>query len=133
MSEDPTASVTLSLTAVRVTDLARSRAFYTAGCGFAEQNSFSTEAFDAVILRAGTAGIELIAPHGEPAPADHGTMFVKLVLNTGDVAGLLAAACAHGGTEEMPATTSDRFGGRTIGTVRDPDGYLIEVVSPAAR
>lgn len=133
MSEAPTAPITLSLTAVRVTDLARSRAFYTDGCGFAEESSFSTDAFDAVILRAGTAGIELIAPHGEPAPVDHGSMFVKLVLNTGDVAGLIATACAHGGTEEMPATTSDRFGGRTIGKVVDPDGYLIEVVSPVAR
>ncbi|MFI9411313.1 VOC family protein [Nocardia gamkensis] len=116
---------------MRVTDLARSTEFYTAGCGFAEENAFSTDTFDAVILRAGRAGVELIAPHGEAAPVDHGTMFVKLVLNTADVAGLLAAACAHGGTEEMPATTFTRFSGHTIGKVRDPDGHLIEVTSTA--
>jgi catechol 2,3-dioxygenase-like lactoylglutathione lyase family enzyme len=133
MSGTRTAPVTLSLTAIRVTDLTRSTEFYTAGCGFAEENSFSTDAFDAVILRAGTAGVELIAPQGDPTPPDHGTMFTKLVLNTEDVARLLAAACAHGGTEEMPATTLARFGGRTIGKVRDPDGYLIEVVSRTAR
>ncbi|MGA4792035.1 VOC family protein [Nocardia sp. AB354] len=129
MSGPPTAPVTLSLTAIRVTDLARSAQFY-AACGFVEETSFSTDTFDAVILRAGTAGVELIAPHGDPAAPDHGTMFTKLVVNTEDVAGLLAAACAHGGAEEMPATTLARFGGRTIGKVRDPDGYLVEVVSP---
>ncbi|MBF6079543.1 VOC family protein [Nocardia beijingensis] len=133
MSGAPTTPVTLSLTAIRVTDLARSAEFYTAGCGFAEENAFSTDTFDAVILRAGTAGVELIAPHGDPAPPDHGTMFTKLVLNTDDVAGLLAAACARGGTEEMPATTLARFGGRTVGMVRDPDGYLLEFVSPTAQ
>ena len=131
MSGTPTAPVTLSLTAIRVTDLARSAQFYTA-CGFVEETSFSTDTFDAVILRAGTAGVELIAPHGDPAAPDHGTMFTKLVVNTEDVAGLLAAACAHGGTEEMPATTLARFG-RTIGKVRDPDGYLVEVVSPTGQ
>ncbi|MGY5309340.1 VOC family protein [Nocardia gipuzkoensis] len=130
MNGTPTAPVTLSLTAIRVTDLARSTEFYTAGCGFARENAFSTDAFDAVILRAGRAGVELIAPHGDPTPVEHGTMFVKLVLNTADVVGLLAAACAHGGTEEMPATTSARFGGRTIGKIRDPDGHLIEIISP---
>ncbi|BDT91412.1 MULTISPECIES: VOC family protein [Nocardia] len=131
MNGTPTAPVTLSLTAIRVTDLARSTEFYTAGCGFARESGFSTGTFDAVILRAGRAGVELIAPHGDPAPVEHGTMFVKLVLNTADVVGLLAAACAHGGTEEMPATTSASFGGRTIGKVRDPDGHLIEIASPA--
>lgn len=133
MSGTPTGGVTLSLIAIRVTDLSRSVEFYTAGCGFPEERSFATDTFDAVILRAGTAGVELIAPHGAPAAPDHGTMLVKLVLNTEDVAGLLDSACAHGGTEEMPATTLPRFGGRTIGKVRDPDGYLIEVVSSIAR
>ncbi|MEU1525489.1 VOC family protein [Nocardia rhamnosiphila] len=130
MSEGATAAVTLSLTAIRVTDLARSTDFYSTGCGFTVENEFSTDAFDAVILRAGKAGLELIVPHGVPTPPEHGTSFVKLVLNTADVAGLLAAACARGGTEEMPATTSARFGGRTIGMVRDPDGHLIEIVGP---
>lgn len=133
MSGTSTTPVTFSLTALRVTDLARSTEFYTAGCGFTEERSFTTDTFDAVILRAGTAGVELIAPHADTAKPDHGTMLVKLVLNTADVAGLMVGACAHGGTEEMPATALARFGGRTIGKVRDPDGYLIEVVGPVPR
>ncbi|MBF6451155.1 VOC family protein [Nocardia elegans] len=128
MSASPT---TLSLTALRVSDLTASTAFY-AGCGFVEERSFSTDTFDAVILRAGTAGIELIAPRTTDTAPEHGNMLVKLVLNTSDVVGLLARACAHGGVEEMPATVLTHFAGRTVGKLRDPDGYLIEVVSPPA-
>ncbi|MBF6387734.1 VOC family protein [Nocardia farcinica] len=126
-------TVTLSLTAIRVADLARATEFYTAGCGFVEENAVATDAFDAVILRAGAAGIELIAPRGESAPPEHGTMFTKLVCHADDVAAVMAAACAHGGAEEMPATALERFGGRTIGMVRDPDGYLLEFVGPPAQ
>ncbi|WP_040858879.1 VOC family protein [Nocardia niigatensis] len=133
MTSTPPVPTILSLTALRVTDLAKSAEFYTTGCGFVEENSFSTDTFAAMILRAGSAGVELIMPHVDALPPDHGSMFVKLVLNTENVAGLMAAACEHGGTEEMPATTSERFGGRTIGKVFDPDGYLIEVVSSPAR
>jgi len=130
MTAGTRAPVTLSLTALRVTDLARSVEFYTAGCGFTRERAFATDTFDAVILRAGTAGVELIAPRDGGAPPEHGTMLVKLILNTEDVAGLLAAACAHGGVAELPATAAAAFGGRVIGKVRDPDGYLLEVVGP---
>ncbi|MGW5106233.1 VOC family protein [Nocardia sp. NPDC004123] len=127
-----TSPITLSLTALRVSNLAVATAFYTEGCGFAEERAFSTDAFDVVILRAGTAGIELLAPRAGQSAPDHGNMLVKLVLNTSDVAGLLARACANGGVEEMPATVLTQHAGRTIGAVRDPDGYLIEVVGPPA-
>ncbi|WP_280218202.1 VOC family protein [Nocardia neocaledoniensis] len=126
------APLLLSLTALRVTDLVRSAEFYEQ-CGFVRERSFATGTFDAVILRAGASGIELIAPHGDPAPVEHGSMFTKLVCNTDDVAGVMRAACARGGTAEMPPTARAEFAGRTIGTVRDPDGYLIEFVSPAAQ
>ncbi|MFG3524297.1 VOC family protein [Nocardia nova] len=124
------ARTTLSLTAIRVSDLPAATEFYTAGCGFTEERSIATDAFDAVIVRAGTAGIQLIAPRANAAAPDHGDMLVKLVLNTADVAALLARGCAHGGTQEMPATVLTEFG-CTIGKLRDPDGYLIEVVGPS--
>ncbi|WP_280402342.1 VOC family protein [Nocardia carnea] len=129
MSSEPAlAATTLSLSALRVTDLAKSTDFYTAGCGFEVEREFATARFDAVILRAGPAGIELIAPRDEPEPPQLGNMFVKLVLNTADVPGLLARACRYGGTEETPATVLPEFGGITIAILRDPDGYRIELV-----
>ncbi|MET7769977.1 VOC family protein [Nocardia sp. NPDC005366] len=133
MRETSSAGTTLSLTAIRVTDLRRSAEFYTTGCGFDAEREFSTNTFDAAILRAGTAGIELIVPRDHAAAPDHGNMFVKLIINTDDVAGLLSRACAHGGTVEMPATALAEFGGRILGKVRDPDGHLIEVVGLPSR
>ncbi|NKY55223.1 VOC family protein [Nocardia flavorosea] len=122
------AATVLSLSAFRVTDLAKSTEFYTAGCGFEVEREFATATFDAVILRAGPAGIELVAPRDEPQPPQPGNMFVKLVLNTPDVPGLLARACRYGGTEEKPVTVLPEFGGVTIAILRDPDGYQIELV-----
>lgn len=127
-SEQALAATTLSLSALRVTDLAKSTEFYTAGCGFEVEREFATARFDAVILRAGPAGIELIAPRDEPKPPQLGNMFVKLVLDTADVSGLLARACRYGGTEEAPATVLPEFGGITIAILHDPDGYRIELV-----
>ncbi|MEV0366796.1 VOC family protein [Nocardia fusca] len=122
------AATVLSLSAIRVADLVKSTEFYTAGCGFEVEREFATAAFDAVILRAGPAGIELIAPRNEPQPPQLGNMFVKLVVNTPDVPGLLARACRYGGTEEKPVTVLPEFGGMTIAVLRDPDGYHIELV-----
>lgn len=118
----------LSLGAIRVADLAKSTEFYTAGCGFEVEREFSTASFDAVILRAGSAGIELIGPHDDAQAPQPGNMFVKFVLDTPDVSALLAHACGHGGVEEMSATALPEFGGITIAVLRDPDGYRVELV-----
>ncbi|MEU1953554.1 VOC family protein [Nocardia rhamnosiphila] len=122
------AGTILSLGAIRVADLAKSTEFYTAGCGFEVEREFSTPGFDAVILRAGSAGIELIAPRDDARAPQPGNMFVKFVLNTPDVSALLAQACGHGGVEETPATALPEFGGITIAVLRDPDGYRVELV-----
>ncbi|MEV3964390.1 VOC family protein [Nocardia sp. NPDC050193] len=118
----------LSLGAIRVTDLAKSREFYTAGCGFEVEREFATAGFDAVILRAGSAGIELIEPRDDAEPPQLGNMFVKFVLNTPDVSALSARARRYGGSEETPPTVLPEFGGITIAVLRDPDGFRIELV-----
>ncbi|MGV9709070.1 VOC family protein [Gordonia sp. NPDC003424] len=119
----------MSLTAIRVTDLSASAEFYSAGCGFVQEREFSTADFDAVILRAGAAGVELIRATGDGARrvSDHGNMLVKLVLNVSDVADRIERACAAGGTQVTAATDMPQYG-MTIGVVDDPDGYRIEFV-----
>ncbi|MGW0044790.1 VOC family protein [Rhodococcus sp. NPDC003348] len=119
-------ATTLSLTAVRVSDLARSVAFYVDGCGFAHERDLETPTFRASILRAGAAGLELLVP-AEPEPLEYGNVLVKIVLGTDDVVACMTAACAHGGTEETPPTLLEAYG-MVIGTVRDPDGHLVEFV-----
>ena len=126
-TSDPATNM-LSLTAIRIADLERSVNFYTAGCGFVRGAEFATPEFEVVVVRAGAAGIELMAARdGEQfAEADHGNMFVKVVVNTADTAAQVERAVAHGGTMEVPVTVLEQYGGMVIAMVRDPDGYLIE-------
>lgn len=128
-AQSPDTRTLLSLTALRVTDLERSAEFYIRGCGFVHDKDLHTPHFRASIVRAGAAGLELVLPTGIDAetPHDHGSMFVKIVLNTDDVEVRMADACSHGGVEETPVTELEAYG-MVIGTVRDPDGYLVEFV-----
>jgi len=127
--QNPDTQTLLSLTALRVADLARSAEFYIRGCGFVHDKNLDTPHFRASIVRAGAAGLELVLPTGAAAetPPEHGNMFAKIVLNVDDVDGRMADACRHGGVEETPATKLEAYG-MVIGTVRDPDGYLVEFV-----
>ena len=127
--QSPDTQTLLSLTALRVADLDRATEFYIRGCGFVHDKDLDTPTFRASIIRAGAAGLELVLPANDDAgdPPEHGNMLVKIVLNTDDVERRMADACNHGGVEETPATKLDAYG-MVIGTVRDPDGYLVEFV-----
>jgi lactoylglutathione lyase len=118
----------LSLTAINVEDLDRAADFYIEGCGFVHDKDLETPTFRARIVRAGDAGIELIAPLDRSDDVlDHGNMMVKLVVTVADTADRVARACAHGGIEVLPVTLLADHG-MVIATVRDPDGYLVEFV-----
>ncbi|MGW0023519.1 VOC family protein [Rhodococcus sp. NPDC003383] len=132
MTPDASPQTTMSLTALRVADLDRAVEFYIRGCGFVHDKDLTTPAFRAAIVRAGVAGLELVLPTdgGADAAPDHGNMLVKIVVNTTDTEAQMADACAHGGTEVTPATGLEAYG-MVIGSVRDPDGYLVEFVQRA--
>ena len=123
---------TLSLSALRVTDLERATEFYVRGCGFVHDKDLATPTFRATIVRAGVAGLELVLPTDGAAgdAPDHGNMLVKIVVNTEDTSARMADACAHGGTEVTPAARLEAYD-MVVGTVRDPDGYLVEFVQRA--
>lgn len=130
-AEQTGSKTVLSLTALWVADLDRAVDFYVGGCGFTEASRFPGRGFEAAILRAGDAGLELMVPvsdsSGDSAAASRDAGgFNKLVLTVDDVEARLAAATEHGGTVEMPATTVEQYG-LVIGMVRDPDGYLVEM------
>ncbi len=137
MNTDPmtsgTTEVVLSLVALRVSDLRASTDFYVRGLGFVVERELDTPAFDAVILRAGTAGVELICPKGaaEEANPDDGDMFGKIVLNVGDAATVARCALEFGGTEVSPVVEHAAYG-MAIGLVADPDGHRLELVSRIA-
>jgi len=58
---------------------------------------------------------------------DIGTGYEKIVLACDDVAGAYERALAEGGTSQLEPRTIEAMN-LTVALVRDPDGYLIELV-----
>lgn len=124
-----TVTFELSLTALRVSDLERAQRFWVEGCGFPLRSSFSTQNFDAAIVGAdGTAGLELVREHESTiAPGTPGG-FWKIVLASDDVTAAQNRLVEHGGSVVMEAQPLEHLDGLVIGIVKDPDGYLVELV-----
>ena len=113
---------------INVTDLERSVAFYT-GLGLA--NTSRTEipqALEAIVEHPPGGSKLQLAQQKEPAePFEIGTGFWKLYVNTGDIAATYEAAVAAGASVDSAPQRLEQWP-VTIAFVRDPDGYLVELV-----
>jgi len=114
---------------INVTDLEASVAFYSSLGLECTSRTEIPQAHEAILEHAGGYGGKLqLAQQKEPAdPFDLGTAFWKLYVNTPDAAGTYAQALAAGATAETEPERMDRWP-VTVGFVRDPDGYLVELV-----
>ena len=113
---------------INVTDLERSVAFYEA---LGLENTSRTEipqAYEAIVGRPDHGGKLQLAQQKEQAlPLELGNAFWKLYVNTQDIAATFEAATAAGATVESAPERLDRWP-VTIAFVKDPDGYLVELV-----
>jgi lactoylglutathione lyase len=113
---------------INVADLDRSVAFYTALGLTCTSRTEIPQAFEAIVEHPGGGSKLQLAQQKEPEqPLDLGTAFWKLYVNTHDVNATHAAALAAGARPESPPQRLDRWP-VTIAFVRDPDGYLVELV-----
>lgn len=113
---------------INVTDLERSVAFYEALGLRCTSRTEIPQAHEAILQHPDHGGRMQLAQQKEPAdPFDLGTGFWKLYVNTTDAAALYATALAAGAVAETPPERLDRWP-VTIAFVRDPDGYLVELV-----
>jgi lactoylglutathione lyase len=71
--------------------------------------------------------LQLAEQKVQEAPLDRGTAFWKLYVNTRDIGVTYEKALAAGATAESPPERLDRWP-VTVAFVRDPDGYLVELV-----
>ena len=121
---------------INVTDLERSVAFYT---GLGLTNTSRTEipqALEAIVEHPPGGSKLQLAQQKEPAdPFEIGTGFWKLYVNTRDIAATYDAALAAGAVSDESAPQRLEQWPVTIAFVRDPDGYLVELVRapPLAR
>jgi len=114
---------------INVTDLDASVAFYeTLGL----TNTSRTEipnAFEAIMEDAGLKGGKLQLAHQkqQSGAVDHGNAFWKLYVNTNEIDARFQAAVDGGHRSESAPERLDRWP-VTVAFLRDPDGYLVELV-----
>ena len=114
---------------INVSDLDRSVEFYTRGLGLQEKGKYDLGHMHEVLIGGDgdSVSIFLIKYTSRSEAPDLGTGFEKLVLACGDVAAAHAQALAEGATSQLEPRTIEAMG-LTVAMVRDPDGYLIELV-----
>jgi lactoylglutathione lyase len=113
---------------LNVSDLDRSVAFYEALGLACTSRTEIPQAFEAIVENPdGGSKLQLARQNDHEPPLDLGTGFWKLYVNTRDMAATFAAAQAAGATVESAPEKLDRWP-VTVAFVRDPDGYLVELV-----
>ena len=122
-------SVQISGFGINVSDLDRSTEFYTRGLGLVEKAKYDLGHMHEVLVgdESDSATILLIKYTSRSGAPDLGTGYEKIVLVVDDVAGIYERALAEGGSTEVEPKTIEKMG-LTVAMVRDPDGYLIELV-----
>jgi lactoylglutathione lyase len=119
-------TVTVGAYCINVRDLETSVAFY---CALGLRNDSRTEIEDAyeAIMAHPSTGSRLQLAQQKHTPFQAGNAFWKLYVNTPDIADTFARAVAAGATVEAAPEKLDRWP-VTVAFVRDPDGYLVEIV-----
>jgi len=119
----------ISGSGINVSDLDRSTEFYTRGLGLVEKGKYDLGHMLEVIVGSENEAVSifLIKYTDRSEPPELGTGFEKLVLACDDVAATYERAMAEGATSQLEPRTIESMG-LTVAMVRDPDGYLIELV-----
>jgi lactoylglutathione lyase len=115
---------------INVTDLERSVHFYETVLGFEVTHRIEVpDVGVSEVVLAGANGhrIQLARHHDQQGPIDHGNALWKLYLDTDDCEGLYRR-CIDAGIESVSEPQRlDRWP-VTAAFVKDPDGYLVEIL-----
>jgi len=124
--------VSLDQYCINVSDLARSELFYTEGLGLSVTHRIEIPGVSEVVL-AGASGnrLQLAYHHDQSGPIQHGGGLWKLYLDTDDCNALYARALAAG-AEAVSAPQHLAEWNVDVAFIRDPDGYLFEIVQMGA-
>jgi len=114
---------------INVSDLDRSADFYTRALGLQEKGKYDLgHMLEVLVGSEGAAVSILLVKYTDRSEAPEiGTGFEKIVLACDDVAAVYERALAEGGTSQLEPRTIEAMK-LTVAMVRDPDGYLIELV-----
>lgn len=120
--------VSLDQYCINVRDLARSERFYTEGLGLTVTHRIEIPGVSEVVLKGASGNrLQLAWHHDADGAIQHGNGLWKLYLNTDDCAGLYARSVAAG-AEAVSAPQHLAEWNVHVAFIRDPDGYLFEIV-----
>jgi lactoylglutathione lyase len=116
---------------INVDDLDRSAEFYTGALGLQEKAKYDLGEMHEVLIggEQDTSAILLVKHSTRTEKPEPGSGFEKIVLLTDDVGGAYERALAQGGSSVSEPRTLEQMGIK-MALVRDPDGYVIELIEP---
>ena len=114
---------------IYVEDIVRSERFYTEAVGLKVQSRTEIPGVHEIVLAADKGGgrLQLAERYEERQPIDHGVALWKVYMNVDDCKEVYERCMAAGAVSEMEPTLLDRWP-VTVAFLRDPDGYLIELM-----
>ena len=114
---------------INVTDIERSIEFWDGIMGIPLQSRTEIDTAHEAVLQAPQGGsrLQLAQQLDQAGPIDMGTALWKLYVNTSDIRALYDKALAWGCESVMEPTHLDRWPVQ-MAYIKDPDGYLIELI-----
>ena len=114
---------------INVSDLEQSIAFYTQVLGLKLEHRIELPGLTEAVLVGddGAARIQLAQQLEQDAPIKHSNGFWKLYINTDDCIGLYKKAIDNGIESVSEPRILDQWN-VTIAFIKDPDGYVIELM-----
>ena len=114
---------------INVSDLERSTRFYEEIIGLPVQRRIEEDGFREVVLAADEGGgrLQLAKHDGDDGPRDHGNALWKIYFNVDDAIDTHDRAVAAGHESERAPQVLEKYG-VTVAFLRDPDGYLVELL-----
>jgi lactoylglutathione lyase len=116
---------------INVDDLDRSVEFYTTVLGLQEKGKFDLGEMHEVLVGGehDTSPVLLVKHSNRTEAPEPGSGFEKIVLLLDDVGAAYERAVTQGGASESEPRVQEKMGIK-VALVRDPDGYLLELIEP---
>lgn len=122
----------LGATGIGVSDLKRSAAFYIEALGLKQVQTFSLPHMDEIVLAHEGRTAVVLMHWTDGSARNYQDVPVKLVFYVTDPVVVMDRVVSAGGRLLLAPAPIPQLGGAIVGLVKDPDGYVIELLQAPA-